>query len=65
MTNADPERRPTIEQVVESLALALRPLSKIHLRSTFVLRDPGLTRTARLFHTLLYNLQRRSSMAVP
>lgn len=65
MTDADPERRPTIDQVVERLELASASLSEIDRRSTFVLKDPGLTWTARLFHTLSYNLQRRSSMAVP
>lgn len=65
MTAADPEQRPTIEQVVERLTLANRSLSAIHLRSTFVLRDHEPTRTTRLFHTLWYNLQRRPSTVVP
>jgi hypothetical protein len=65
MTDADPERRPTIDQVVERLELARASLSEMDLRSTFVLKDPGLTWTTRLFHTISYNLQRRSTIAVP
>jgi len=62
MMDENPERRPTIEQVVERLS---RSLNEINLRSALVLKDTGLTRTTRLFLALWYNLRRRSSMVVP
>jgi hypothetical protein len=65
MTDENPELRPNIEQVVERLALAGSSLSEINLRSTFVLKDPPLSRTTRLIHAFWYNLRRRSSMVVP
>lgn len=65
MTDENPKLRPTIDQVVERLEHASRTLSETDLRSTFVPKDPGLTWTTRLFHTLSYNLQRRSTTAVP
>jgi hypothetical protein len=66
MMDEDPERRPTIEEVIKSLAaLANEPMSETDLRSTFVPKDPRLTWTMRLFHTLRYNCQRRSSTVVP
>jgi len=65
MTDENPELRPTIKEVVERLTRAGRSLNEINLRSTFVLKDPALSRTTRLFHAFWYNLRRRSSMVVP